>query len=640
MDQMNLLPSNAQRYESSRDLLHAASNHWIAHSHGSPASSWPSQPLPLGSFYFAQHQAFQRPSMDGLGPAHPMHSGQHGTLPPPDRSVSVRGMQTPESYPRLPAAAVYWSSTMQPAPVSSSGATISSVPSPFGNMNTSARDLALRPPAATDWAPPVGATSGTHSVTFPQISSSEGLPNAPSHQVSPSTAASHFPLSPDSPRRQGQTSSPTPYRSHRSQTATAVLSYRDNSSLLAPSSDRRRQAHPRARRSMASRQTSSDLGRSQDDAAQTPQVLGDDPTSRSSRRGSHVISASQVEDVMARQMQMYRGTVQTKMVASKAALQSLECVEASALPESERTCVICYNEYGVASPEGINEAPIRLPQCKHIFGDHCIKKWLEDSDSCPYCRSKLQSEPKLSFGSARTFMHMMRLRGLPLPTGISEEMIARVVSRPVGELELQELLMRSHRPADRRSPPDDASGHDHRRTRQRLSSSVVMSESHVEELSTSQPHMPLDGLPSEPSSQPPGGHGSLNENMWVSISTPGAYVPSEPFHGQPPPRAGWTEGLEHTSGASVRRGTASEPPTSRPTRPQIVDPPGTVIANGSSIPPPTILNPLQRSINQQRTGTSLSGSAAAPQSSSAPTANSSSAEAELSPLRPSRNRPW
>lgn len=80
-------------------------------------------------------------------------------------------------------------------------------------------------------------------------------------------------------------------------------------------------------------------------------------------------------------------------------------------------CVICYNDYGVASPEGVNEAPLRLPQCKHIFGDHCIKKWLEDSDSCPYCRSKLQSEPKHSFGTARTFMQMMRLRGLPLPTG-------------------------------------------------------------------------------------------------------------------------------------------------------------------------------------------------------------------------------
>jgi len=55
-------------------------------------------------------------------------------------------------------------------------------------------------------------------------------------------------------------------------------------------------------------------------------------------------------------------------------------------------CIICYNEFGVCNPEGIIESPIRLPKCKHVFGDKCIKKWFEDSDSCPYCRDKLPSE--------------------------------------------------------------------------------------------------------------------------------------------------------------------------------------------------------------------------------------------------------
>ena len=54
--------------------------------------------------------------------------------------------------------------------------------------------------------------------------------------------------------------------------------------------------------------------------------------------------------------------------------------------------MICYNEFGVENPEGINEAPLRLPNCKHVFGDHCIKKWFEESDSCPYCRDKVPSE--------------------------------------------------------------------------------------------------------------------------------------------------------------------------------------------------------------------------------------------------------
>lgn len=55
--------------------------------------------------------------------------------------------------------------------------------------------------------------------------------------------------------------------------------------------------------------------------------------------------------------------------------------------------MICYNDFGVENPEGINETPLRLPKCKHVFGDHCIKKWFEESDSCPYCRDKVPSEP-------------------------------------------------------------------------------------------------------------------------------------------------------------------------------------------------------------------------------------------------------
>ncbi|KAI0875228.1 hypothetical protein GGS24DRAFT_500064 [Hypoxylon argillaceum] len=87
-----------------------------------------------------------------------------------------------------------------------------------------------------------------------------------------------------------------------------------------------------------------------------------------------------------------RGHGSGKRVASKKALASLQSVNIVDLPESERTCVICYNDFGVANPEGINEAPLRLPKCKHVFGDHCIKKWFQESDSCPYCRDKVHSE--------------------------------------------------------------------------------------------------------------------------------------------------------------------------------------------------------------------------------------------------------
>src|ERR1700712_2382400 len=59
---------------------------------------------------------------------------------------------------------------------------------------------------------------------------------------------------------------------------------------------------------------------------------------------------------------------------------------------TSQACIICYNEFGTETPEGINEAPLRLPKCKHVFGAHCIKKWFEESDSCPYCRDKVPSE--------------------------------------------------------------------------------------------------------------------------------------------------------------------------------------------------------------------------------------------------------
>ncbi|KAI2473064.1 hypothetical protein F4781DRAFT_443382 [Annulohypoxylon bovei var. microspora] len=95
-----------------------------------------------------------------------------------------------------------------------------------------------------------------------------------------------------------------------------------------------------------------------------------------------------------RAQQVMRGSISTKRVASKKALTSLETIALSSLPENEKTCVICYNDYGVETPEGISENPLRLPRCKHVFGDHCIKKWFEESDSCPYCRDRVPSEPQ------------------------------------------------------------------------------------------------------------------------------------------------------------------------------------------------------------------------------------------------------
>jgi hypothetical protein len=69
-------------------------------------------------------------------------------------------------------------------------------------------------------------------------------------------------------------------------------------------------------------------------------------------------------------------------------------------------CIICYNEFGIKNPDGFIESAVRLPKCKHLFGDHCLKQWLKDSNTCPYCRDKLDSEPKRN-GSGTEARRMM-----------------------------------------------------------------------------------------------------------------------------------------------------------------------------------------------------------------------------------------
>ncbi|KAA8564343.1 hypothetical protein EYC84_011287 [Monilinia fructicola] len=81
-----------------------------------------------------------------------------------------------------------------------------------------------------------------------------------------------------------------------------------------------------------------------------------------------------------------------KRLPTKEFLLSLESLKPDDLSKEERTCIICYNEFGVKNPEGVSEQPLRVPKCKHIFGAICIKKWFKENDTCPYCRDKVPSE--------------------------------------------------------------------------------------------------------------------------------------------------------------------------------------------------------------------------------------------------------
>ncbi|RDA85789.1 hypothetical protein CP532_6299, partial [Ophiocordyceps camponoti-leonardi (nom. inval.)] len=236
-----------------------------------------------------------------------------------------------------------------------------------------------------------------------------------------------------------------------------------NSALPSPVGDRRRQGLSRARRYLASRQSALDSFQNVRDHP----VMADFADAMLHRRPGQAANHGPPDEASLRQLQLARGAISSKMIASRTAIQTLQSVDVNQLSGNERTCIICYNDYGVESPEGSVESPVRLPKCKHVFGNICIKKWLEDSDNCPYCRDKLPSEPKTAQSvSGRAFMNLMRLRGI---TSLQEHVYAHLLSGATPD-ELLDALTRQSRGAERRSPPDDATGEDHRRTRQRRSS--------------------------------------------------------------------------------------------------------------------------------------------------------------------------
>ncbi|KAK4039761.1 hypothetical protein C8A01DRAFT_46790 [Parachaetomium inaequale] len=181
-----------------------------------------------------------------------------------------------------------------------------------------------------------------------------------------------------------------------------------------------------------------------------------------------------------RATQLLRGQLTNKRVASRKALSQLQSVDLDSLSEAERTCVICYNDFGQRSPEGVIEAPLRLPRCQHVFGDHCIKKWFEESDSCPYCRDKVPSELAVVPG-VRAFHNIFRMRnrisGGAAPSASEESMFRLLAQQEQHDAALARYHARQQagsdstappRPPQRRSPPSDAENR--RRTRIRHSS--------------------------------------------------------------------------------------------------------------------------------------------------------------------------
>ncbi|WYZ34454.1 hypothetical protein EsH8_I_000730 [Colletotrichum jinshuiense] len=252
------------------------------------------------------------------------------------------------------------------------------------------------------------------------------------------------------PQRNNPAFSLSPYRSHRSTPSGTSSSGPSSSTNLAPHhppTEQRRRVPATARRTMSRRQTPPS-DREYDHEGEM-RMLEHFVLTTGSRLMGH-----DVDDNHVRAAQFLRGSVSTKNVASSTAIQSLQSVAISDLSESERTCVICYNEFGVETPEGVNEAPLRLPKCKHVFGDHCIKKWFEESDSCPYCRDKVPSEPRIT-STNPTFNTFFRARGQANLGGYAGFMREREAT--LGQDDSSRISAAGSSHGERRSPPTDSS---------------------------------------------------------------------------------------------------------------------------------------------------------------------------------------
>jgi hypothetical protein len=117
-------------------------------------------------------------------------------------------------------------------------------------------------------------------------------------------------------------------------------------------------------------------------------------------------------------------------------------------------CVICYNDYGKKSPEGVTEMAVRLPKCRHVFGEMCLKKWLTESALCPYCRDELPAEARREGVAGSTFMSMIRARTSQSPEMSPEELF-------------EELLA-----AEGQSPPGETTGHTRGQHRRRAAAAL------------------------------------------------------------------------------------------------------------------------------------------------------------------------
>ena len=56
--------------------------------------------------------------------------------------------------------------------------------------------------------------------------------------------------------------------------------------------------------------------------------------------------------------------------------------------KDEKQCSICFSSFIADSDDESTDFPAKIKRCGHVFGEECIKEWLETNPSCPVCRGE------------------------------------------------------------------------------------------------------------------------------------------------------------------------------------------------------------------------------------------------------------
>lgn len=89
-------------------------------------------------------------------------------------------------------------------------------------------------------------------------------------------------------------------------------------------------------------------------------------------------------------------------------LAALSLVETISLPEEDRSCPVCMENYDTSTaatgsePSDERECAIRL-QCQHVMGKDCLRCWLEGGNAtCPFCRTNIYQQSMGNVSPARS----------------------------------------------------------------------------------------------------------------------------------------------------------------------------------------------------------------------------------------------